>query len=180
MFQPLRPLVAAAEVPVFGRAAPLRPHGPRFTLVVDLAEDLFTPRWWRGLTTLSAMVGGLGLLAPPLEPLPTGPFQPKGRDQAIQQEALGIAPLSAGSDTGLQMSEGPRARLIASAPERTMRELTLVLSPGDRLADLLRRNGASAGEAGLTASLARAGLAPSKVVDVGSSVFITAPGLTLS
>jgi murein DD-endopeptidase MepM/ murein hydrolase activator NlpD len=152
MFQPVRPLVAAAEVPVFGRAAAREP----FSLVVDLGEDLFSARWWRGLATLGALVGGVSLLAPPLEPLPAGPLEPRGRDEAIQRQALGIAPLSAGSETGLTMSEGPRARLIAAAPERTIRELTLVLSAGDDLASLLRRNGASTGEAMRAAALARA------------------------
>lgn len=152
MFQPVRPLVAAAEVPVFGRAAS-REH---FSLVVDLGEDLFSARWWRGLATLGALVSGVSLLAPPLEPLPAGRVELGARDQAIQQEALGISSLSAGSATGLRMSEGPRARLIAAAPERTVRELTLVLSAGDDLASLLRRNGASAGEAARAAALARA------------------------
>jgi murein DD-endopeptidase MepM/ murein hydrolase activator NlpD len=156
MFQPLHPVVAADTLPVFGRAAALRPPEPPFSLVVDLAEEPFSRRWWRGAGTLLGLVGAMTLLAPGPEPLPAGPVGEHGRDQAIQERALAIAPLSAGSDTGLLMSEGSRARLIAAAPERTVRQLTLLLSSGDSLAAMLRRSGASPGEAEQAASLARA------------------------
>jgi murein DD-endopeptidase MepM/ murein hydrolase activator NlpD len=156
MFQPLRPLVAAAEVPVFGRAGLPNAGDARFSLVVDLGQDLFSRRWWRGAATLAGLVWGVSLLAPGLDPLPAGPVELRRHDGAIQREALGIAPLSAGSDTGLTMSEGPRARLIAAAPERTIRELSLILSPGDDLMSLLRRSGASASDAARAAALARA------------------------
>jgi murein DD-endopeptidase MepM/ murein hydrolase activator NlpD len=159
MFQPVRPLHAAEVLPVFGRAAALRPPAPRPSLVVDLGEDLFSRRWWQGAATLFGLVGTVTLLAPVPEPLPAAPVEERGRDQAIQERALAIAPLSAGSHTGLTMSEGPRARLIAAAPERTLRELTLLLSPGDDLPSLLRRNGASASDAATAASLARAAAA---------------------
>lgn len=187
MFQPPRPLVAAAPLPDFGRAgtmapdfgragtvapdfgraAVLTPPAPRLALVVDLSEDLFTPRWWQGLATLAALCTAIGLLAPSIEPLPVGPVEPRGRDQAIQEEALRIAPLSAGSETGLTMSERSRARLIAAAPERAMRELTLILSQGDDLASLLRRSGASAGDAARAAA---------RVRDAGA---LPAPGTSL-
>lgn len=156
MFQPVRPLVAAQPLPAFGRAAALRPPEPRFSLVVDLAREPLGLKWWRGVATLIALTGGLTQLAPPLRPLPAAPAEAIGPDQAIQAEALRIAPLSARSATGLQMAEGPRARPISSAPERVMRELTLIFSAGDDLAGLLRRSGASPGEAARAASLAHA------------------------
>jgi len=156
MFHSPRPLVAAQAVPAFGRAAALRPPAPPLSLVVDLSGDLFSRRWWRGLGTLLALVGATTLLAPLPQPLPAPPPEEFGPDQAIQEAALRIAPLSAGSQTGLQMSEGARARPIAAAPERTVRELTLVLSASDDLGSLLQRSGASAGDAARAASLARA------------------------
>lgn len=156
MFQSPRPLVAATPLPAFGRAAALRPPEPPFNLVVDLAEEPLGRRWWRGVSTLALLTGAIGLLAPGARTLPAAPAASFGPDHEVQQQALAITPLSAGSRTGLTMSEGPRARPIASAPERTVRELTLIFSAGDDLAGLLRRSGAGASEAARAASLATA------------------------
>ena len=113
MFHSPRPLVAAAAVPIaFGRASALRPPEPRFSLVVDLTQDLFSRRWWRGLATLTALVGGVSQLAPPLGALPAGTPVAEGPDQARQEAALAVGALSQGSATGLTMSEGPLARPI--------------------------------------------------------------------
>jgi murein DD-endopeptidase MepM/ murein hydrolase activator NlpD len=156
MFQSPRPLVAAAPLPMFGKAAVLRAPEPRFSLVVDLARDPFSRRWWRGAATLAALIGGVSQLAPPLVPLPSGTPVAEGPDQARQESALTVGALAAGSVTGLPMSEGPRARPIAAAPARQSRALSLIVSPGDDLARLLERNGARTADALKAAALARA------------------------
>nr|WP_314441734.1 M23 family metallopeptidase [uncultured Sphingomonas sp.] len=156
MFQSPRPLVAAAALPTFGRAGLLRPPKPRFRLVVDLAQDPFSRHWWRGLATLVGLVAGVTQLAPPLVPLPAGTPVAEGPDQARQEQALGVGALSGGSATGLSMSEGPRARPIASAPARQSRALSLTFSAGDELARLLQRNGARSSDALQAAALLRA------------------------
>ncbi|UUR07367.1 M23 family metallopeptidase [Sphingomonas glaciei] len=155
MFQPPRPLVAAAALPSFGRAAALRPPEPPFSLVVDLTQDPFSRRWWRGAATLAALVAGVAQLAPPIEALPVGPAPVTGPDQARQEAALAVGALAYGSNTGLTLSEGPRARPIAAAPARQLRALSLIVSPGDELARLLQRNGARASDALQAAALAR-------------------------
>jgi murein DD-endopeptidase MepM/ murein hydrolase activator NlpD len=165
MFQSPRPLVAAAALPdfgragtmapAFGRAAALRPPQPRFSLVVDLAQDPFSGQWWRGVATLAALVAGVSQLAPPLAPLPVGAPVVQGPDQARQEQALAIGALAHGSATGISMSEGPHAQPIAAAPARQQRALSLIVSPGDELARLLERNGARAADAVRAAALAR-------------------------
>ena len=45
-------------------------RGP-VSLIVDLAEDIGSKRWWRGAATLGALALALGLLAPGFEPLPS-------------------------------------------------------------------------------------------------------------
>ena len=170
MFHSPRPLAAAQPLPVFGRAAVLEQPAPRFAVVIDLSVDVFSRRWWRGLATLGGLCAAVSLLAPSWEPLPAGPVDARSPDEAVQRQALGIAPLAAGSDTGLRMSEGPRAQLVDSAPERQLRQLTLVLSAGDDLASLLRRSGATAAEAARAALLARgAGAIPA----AGTSLEVT-------
>ncbi|NJC04929.1 murein DD-endopeptidase MepM/ murein hydrolase activator NlpD [Sphingomonas kaistensis] len=156
MFQSPRPLVAAAALPTFGRAAALRPPQPRFSLVVDLTQNPFSRHWWRGAATLAALVAGVAQLAPPLTALPSGVAIAEGPDQARQEQALAVGALAYGSSTGLPMSEGPRARPIAAAPARQLRALSLIVSPGDELSRLLQRNGARASDALQAAALARA------------------------
>lgn len=155
MFHSPRPLVAAAAVPAFGRAGVLRPSQARFSLVVDLTRDPFSRRWWRGVATLGALVAGVMQLAPPLTPLPAGTPVAEGPEQARQEAALAVGALSTGSETGLTMSEGPLARPIASAPARQSRTLSLIVSPSDELATLLRRNGTRMSDALQAAALIR-------------------------
>ncbi|WP_426266086.1 M23 family metallopeptidase [Sphingomonas sp. LHG3443-2] len=169
MFHSPRPLVAAAAVPIaFGRAGVLRRPQPRFNLVVDLTQQPFSKRWWRGLATLTALVAGVSQLAPPLGALPAGTPVAEGSDQARQEAALAVGALSQGSATGLTMSEGPLARPIVSAPARQSRSLSLIVSPGDDLARLLGRNGVRVADALQAAALVRAEKA------------LPAPGTTLS
>lgn len=156
MFQSPRPLVAAAPVSAFGRAAVLRPPAEPFRLVVDLTEAPFSRTWWRGAATLLLLIAGVTQLAPPLRPLPSGVPEAAGPDQARQERALAIAPLDAGSRTGMVLGEGPQARLIAAAPARQSRDLSLVFSAGDDLVALLQRNGVSSTDAVAAASRIRA------------------------
>ena len=158
MFHSPRPLVAAATLPAFGRAAALRPPAEPFSLIVDLAAEPLGARWWRGAATLLALIAGVVQLAPPLTPLPAGTPEASGPDQARQEAALALGPLAGGSQTGLTMSEGPRARPIAAAPVRQLRSFSLVVSPGDDLARLLERNGASLNDAAAAAVLAAGAL----------------------
>ncbi|GAA4031867.1 hypothetical protein GCM10022281_09370 [Sphingomonas rosea] len=156
MFQSPRPLVAAAPLPAFGRAAALKPPRPPFRLVVDLTQAPFSRTWWRGAATLLALIAGVIQLAPTIEPLPAGIPEAAGADQARQEAALGLAPLGAGSRTGMTMGEGPLARPIASAPLRQSRSLDLVFAAGDDMVALLTRNGVSQSDAVRAASLVRA------------------------
>jgi murein DD-endopeptidase MepM/ murein hydrolase activator NlpD len=116
-------------------------------LVVDLGADLFSPRWWRGLLTLLALTASAALLAPGLEPLPGGRPAPLEPAQLEQWEALAIAPLSAGSDTGLEMLETAAVEPLLSAPQRTSLSLFATLGAGEGIARLLGRRGAAAGDA---------------------------------
>ena len=132
---------------------------PPFDLRVDLGRDLFSGRWWRGLGTLLALCTGVALLAPDLGPLPGGRQGRLDEAQALQWQAVGIAPLGSGSATGLPMAETALVEPLASAPTRTSVELFATLGAGDDLAALLQRSGAGGGEAAVAAGLV-AGAAP--------------------
>jgi len=132
---------AAIDAPaVFGCAR------PPFTLIVNLGEDLFSKRWWRGAVTLAALVLWALMLGPGIAPLPVG--APPEPVRAIQQqwEAIGVASPADGSRSGLRMAAGPLVEPIALAPERAFIEQFANVGR-DGLARSLMRVGAATGDA---------------------------------
>ena len=160
----------ALAPPLFGLRAPPVPKIP-FNLVVDLGTDLFSRRWWRGVATLMTLCSMVALLAPDVGPIAGGRPAMLDGGEAEQLAAVGIAPIMAGSSTGLPMTETAAVEPLASAPERTNVQLFATLQPGDSLGRLLQRSGAAIADAAQAQALVReaapAGLAP------GTSVAIT-------
>jgi murein DD-endopeptidase MepM/ murein hydrolase activator NlpD len=147
---------AAIAVPAFGLRAPPKPSWREFDLRVDLATDLFSRRWWRGLLTLTALTTGVALVAPGLDPLAGGQAAAELEGEAATHaEALGITPLGQGSRTGMAMAETGAVELLAEAPVRTSVTLFATLGADDSLSQLLTRAGASAGDAVRTEALVR-------------------------
>jgi murein DD-endopeptidase MepM/ murein hydrolase activator NlpD len=144
--------------PAFGLRAAPRPSWREASLVVDLAEDVFSPRWWRGLLTLTVLTTGLGMLAPGLEPLAGGRASAELEDTAAEQwEAVGVGSMAQGSDTGLPMTESAAVEPLAEAPVRSSVTLFATLNSGDSLGRILMRRGAAAGDAMRTEALVRSG-----------------------
>ncbi|HVF83677.1 MAG TPA: M23 family metallopeptidase [Sphingomicrobium sp.] len=144
--------------PAFGLRAPPRRRLRDYSLAVDLADDLFSARWWRGLLTLSALTTGAALLAPGLEPLAGGRASEKLEPKTAEQmEALGIAPSTAGATTGLRMTETAAVEPLAEAPMRSSITLFATLGQGASLSRTLMRNGVSAGDAIRAEALVRSG-----------------------
>ncbi|MFC7536345.1 M23 family metallopeptidase [Sphingomonas sp. GCM10030256] len=159
----------ALSAPAFGLRARRCEHAP-FELVVDLGTDLFSRRWWRGAATLLLMSSALAMLAPGFEPLAGGRPEPLGKAEAEQLAAVGIAPISARSATGMAMAETAAVQPLASAPERTTVQLFATLQEGDSLGRLLLRNGAAPADAAHAQALVRGaaptGLAPGTSVSI--------------
>jgi murein DD-endopeptidase MepM/ murein hydrolase activator NlpD len=147
---------------------PFGQKGAPFTLVVDLAEDVGSRRWWRGAATLSALAIALGLLAPGLEPLPSRKGGAMPRAIAEQWQAGGIGTLSSGSESGLRMAPGARVEPAANIPERAVVEARLVLGK-DGIGPALVRAGASYADAVQVSALVRSAgitIVPGTPVDV--------------
>lgn len=122
-------------------------------LAPDLAEDIGSRRWFRGLGTML----GLGAFAfafwpdfTPLEARPAMPHSDVIRDELRSQM---ITPLALGADSGRRM--GPTAAVIPlkSAPERPQIQLVMTLAPGDSFGSMLRRAGVSGEDSARVASL---------------------------
>jgi murein DD-endopeptidase MepM/ murein hydrolase activator NlpD len=131
----------AIETPiVFGSAR------PPFSLAVDLAENVFSKRWWQGAATLAALIAWALMLGPGIEPLPAG--TPSAPPAAIdeQWQATGVGSLAGGSRTGLRMDANARVEPIAQAPERAFIDVFATVGR-DGLARSLARIGAATGDA---------------------------------
>ncbi|HET9356431.1 MAG TPA: M23 family metallopeptidase [Sphingomicrobium sp.] len=144
-------LVASGATPVpFVSSA----RGPApFSLVVDLAEDIGSKRWWLGAASLSLLTIALGWLAPGIEPLPSRQSEPLPSAVREQWRAGAIGALKSGSASGLRMAPGALVEPIASAPERARIDLRIVVG-ADGLGPALLRAGAALGDAARAASLA--------------------------
>jgi murein DD-endopeptidase MepM/ murein hydrolase activator NlpD len=140
-------------------------------LVVDLAEEPLSRRWWGGAATLTFLCATVAVLAPaPFEPLPAASPDRVGSAEAEQFDELAIAPLAAGSGTGGRMAESALVEPLAQAPDRPSIELFARLGNGDTIAQLLARAGVGYAEAGqaarLIASAAPGGVAPGTSVSI--------------
>ncbi|MEM7665402.1 MAG: M23 family metallopeptidase [Pseudomonadota bacterium] len=140
-------------------------------LAPDLAENIGSRRWFRGLGTML----GLGAVAlafwPDMTPLEARSAMPN--DQEIRDEfrAQMITPLALGADSGRRM--GPTAQVIplTSAPERPQIELVATLAEGDTFATMLRRAGVSRGDISEVGSLVNAAM-PLNEIEAGTKMDI--------
>ncbi|QDH33454.1 M23 family metallopeptidase [Porphyrobacter sp. YT40] len=113
----------------------------KLDLAPDLAEEIGSRRWLRGLGTMV----GLGAVAlafwPDLTPLEARPAMPQ--DEAVQSELRSqmILPLALGADSGRRMGPTQAVIPLKSAPERPQIALVVTLAPGDSFATMLRRAG---------------------------------------
>ncbi len=125
----------------------------RLDIAPDLAEDIGSRRWLRGLGTMV----GLGAVAlafwPDLTPLEARPAMPQSEDVTSEMRSQMILPLALGADSGRRM--GPTAAVIPlkSAPERPQIQMVVTLAPGDSFASMLRRAGVAGDDIDRAAAL---------------------------
>lgn len=119
----------------------------------DLAENIGSRRWFRGLGTMV----GLGALAlafwPDLTPLEARPAMPQGEDVTSELRSQMILPLALGADSGRRMGPTEAVIPLKSAPERPQIQMVVTLAPGDSFVSMLRRAGVSAGDIDRAAAL---------------------------
>lgn len=145
----------------FVAAQPLAPSFGRrkkswrdIDLVVDLAEEPLSRRWWRGAATLSLLCATIAFIAPaPFEALPAAPTERVGSAEAEQYSEIAISPLESGAETGGRMAANALVQPLSEAPDRPFIELFARLGSGDSIAQMLNRSGVSYAEAGEAARL---------------------------
>ncbi|WCT77436.1 M23 family metallopeptidase [Novosphingobium humi] len=119
-----------------------------FDFATDLAEEIGTARWYRGL---GLMLGGIGLAVALWPGIGGGPVIASQSMDAIAREqwrSQTVQPLLYGGDTGQRM--GPTSRLVplAQAPERPSLDLSVMLAQDDSIEAMLGRAGVSAADNG--------------------------------
>lgn len=123
-------------------------------LVHDLAEDIGSVRWYRGLVTML----GLGVVAlafwPDFSALDAAPAMHVDRTARDEFRSQMILPLGSGGESGRRM--GVNSALVvplAAAPERASIHLVATLPQGDGFARMLQRAGVGAYDAARAAEL---------------------------
>lgn len=137
----------------------------RLDASTDLAEEIGTPRWYRGLALMIA-VGALAMACwPGLAPVQAASAF-RGDDEAAEQlRSAMLMPLASGGETGRRMGPGAVVRPIASVAERPRLDLVTTLGEGESVARMLQRAGAGPADADgaarlLAGAMPREGLAP--------------------
>lgn len=137
----------------------------------DLAEDIGSTRWFRGLGTLFGLSALALAFLPDFSAIhapPTMVLDAAARDEFRSQT---IQPLAFGGDSGRRMGPTDRVSPVANVPERAIVQLTATFGEGDSFERMLQRAGVGAVDAarvrGLVAgSVDPAGLAPGTQVDI--------------
>jgi hypothetical protein len=90
----------------------------RLDLAPDLAENIGSRRWLRGLGTMVGLSAVALALWPDFTPLEARPAMPDGPDVAAEMRSQMILPLALGADSGRRMGPTPAVIPLKSAPER--------------------------------------------------------------
>ncbi len=113
----------------------------------DLADQIGSPLWWRGLATLTLLCGAAIATYPGIKPLPERSGTVWDAADFNESRAQTIMPLAFGGDTGRHMGATDAVRPLAETPERPQIELTASLGRGDSFQRVLERSGVSRAQA---------------------------------
>lgn len=144
----------------------------RIDFAPDLARDIGSGRWFRGVATLFGLAGLAVAGWPAFAPLQAAPamrIDAGARDEFRSQM---IMPLALGADSGRHMAPTTAAVRMADAPERPRLDLVASLSSGDSFARMLERSGVSETEAVQVSGMI-AGTMPLADIEPGTQVDIT-------
>lgn len=138
----------------------------------DLARDIGSRRWFRGVATLI----GLSALAisgfPGFSEVEAAPAM--AIDDAVRDEFRSqmIMPLALGADSGRRMGATRAVVPLASAPERPSLDLVATLAQEDSFERMLRRAGLGDAEAAEVVRLVASAM-PLREIEAGTKVDIT-------
>lgn len=150
----------------------LERHIRNLDLAPDLAEEIGSRRWFRGLGTMF----GFGFVAlsfwPSFSALEAATAVPS--DVAVRDEFRSqmIMPLALGSDSGRRMAATGAVQQLKAAPERARIDLVATLAQGDSFGLMLQRAGVDSRDAAHVTDMV-AGAVPLGAIAPGTRVTIT-------
>ena len=146
-------ITADALTAAVGTAENWRTRCAAIDWVPDLAEDIGTRRWYRGMATLVMLTICASAFWPDFSRLDAAPAM--RLDAAAQEEfrSQAIMPLGYGAETGRRMGPKTALRPVANVAERPRIELAAVLSEDDSLGRMMLRAGVSGSDAARASAL---------------------------
>ena len=166
----LRPTMRAHRISALRARLHARIAG--IELVTDLAEDIGSARWFRGLGKL-AVLGGIALaLWPDFSPVEAATANPPDSTMRAEFRAQGIAPLRLGATSGRRMNPSALVVPLTDAPERPSVSLVATYAAGDSFGRMLERAGVGGADAGRAAALVSA-VVPLAQIEPGTQFAIT-------
>ena len=125
----------------------------KLDLAPDLAENIGSRRWFRGVGTMVALGAVAIALWPDMTPLEARPAMPTGEEIQDEFRSQMITPLALGADSGRRMGPTELVTPLENAPERPFIELVATLAEGDSFSSMLRRAGVSREDIGRVSGL---------------------------
>jgi murein DD-endopeptidase MepM/ murein hydrolase activator NlpD len=125
----------------------------KLDLAPDLAEDIGSARWLRGLGTMTGLAVAALSFWPDfsaVEAATAVTTDPATRDEFRSQM---IMPLAYGGDSGRRMGASSDVQQLANMPERPFIRMVATLGQGDSFGRMLQRAGVGAGDAARVSNL---------------------------
>lgn len=140
-------------------------------LAPDLAVDIGSARWLRGLATMLGLGAAAIALCPDFTAVDVASAMPLDTAAGDEFRSQSIAPLALGADSGRRMGATPLVRPLANVPERPLIQMVSTFGSGDSLARMLGRAGLGAADiaqvSGLVGGVVPAdGIAPGTQFDI--------------
>ncbi|WP_068070647.1 M23 family metallopeptidase [Novosphingobium lentum] len=140
--------------------------------VPDLAEDIGSRRWFRGMATMLALGAVALALWPDFSPVEAATTMALDSDARAEFRTLAVRPLSYGSANGRHVAPTDAVIALAAAPERPTIQLAATLGEGDSFGRMLQRAGVGADDAARVSTLV-AGAVPLGEIGPGTRIDIT-------
>lgn len=141
-------------------------------LTPDLAQEIGSSRWFRGLGTLVGLTAVALLFWPDFGPLQAAPAMQIDEPVRDEFRSQMIMPLALGADSGRHMGATEAVIPLARAPERPQVQLLATLVRGDSFGRMLQRAGVGSADAARVSELVNNAI-PLADIEPGTQVDIT-------
>ena len=123
------------------------------TLAPDLAENVGSAGWFRGLGRLVGLILVAAMFWPRFAPLAAATLVPLDEASLVEFRAQSLRSFSTGSTHGRHFAATDAVKRLAAAPERPEIHLSATIGENDSLPRMLQRAGVGSGDAGLVTAM---------------------------